>query len=315
MGIKDYTGQKIGHLTVLHRAADKFSGGKRRTMWYCECDCVNHSEVVVSADYLKRSKSPSCGCEATNNRVKLNRKNNIGDKYGRLTIVDILWDNTRTKAVCRCDCGNIYTGVKADITSGHTQSCGCLQRDMASVSNTKDWAGYVSRWGVELLCQDHKNKSGQWVWRCRCGICGSEFFELPAKIHNGHVTSCGCRIQSAGEELIANSLTDMNIKFISQYTFENCKNRYVLRFDFGVIDSDGQLLGLIEYDGQQHFRPIDFFGGEESFCKTQENDKIKNEYCDSHNIPLLRIPYTLDRNEIQSKLYEYYLSVTTAGCI
>ena len=86
-----------------------------------------------------------------------------------------------------------------------------------------------------------------------------------------------------------------------------------MRFDFGILHND-QLLGLIEYDGKQHFEPIDFFGGEDGFRKTQERDKIKNAYCKSHNIPLLRLPYTLSINEIKTKIYEYYLSLTTAGC-
>ena len=49
---------------------------------------------------------------------------------------------------------------------------------------------------------------------------------------------------------------------------------------------------IIEFDGTQHNRPNDFFGGEEKFLKQQENDKIKNQYALSHNIPLVRIPYS-----------------------
>ena len=55
-------------------------------------------------------------------------------------------------------------------------------------------------------------------------------------------------------------------------------------------------------------------GGEEEFRKTQKRDKIKNTYCQVHNIPLLRLPYTLSTEEIKRELYEYYLSLTTAGC-
>ena len=59
-----------------------------------------------------------------------------------------------------------------------------------------------------------------------------------------------------------------------------------MRFDFYVNNKY-----LIEYDGQQHFYDIKYFGGEEQFKKQQQYDKIKNEYCKSHNIPLIRIPY------------------------
>lgn len=313
MKFNDLTGQKFGKLTVISRAENKISGGKNRTMWICRCDCDKNKEIIVSADYLKRSICPSCGCEARKNRIEKNRKNNIGEKFGRLTIIDILWDENRTKAICKCDCGNNYIGIKSDIVSGHTQSCGCLQSENTSLANTKDWTGYIADCGVEFIKQDHMNDKGQWIWECKCGICGNLFYELPARVNGGHTTSCGCRIQSFGESYIESLLVSLNVNFKPQYTFDDCKSTYVLRFDFALLCHD-QLLGLIEYDGKQHFEPIEFFGGIDGFIKTQQRDSIKNAYCRSHNIPLLRIPYTLSTDEIKIKVYEYYLSLTTAGC-
>lgn len=313
MKFNDLTGQKFGKLTILGRAPSKIDkSGKSRTMWYCKCDCKDEV-IIVSGDYLKRSECPSCGCEATKNRIEKNRVNNIGEKFGRLTIVDILWDNERSVAVCKCDCGNDYIGIKSDIVTGHTQSCGCLQSEHTSAANTKDWSGYVSDYGIEFLYQDCMNDKGQWLWKCRCGICKNVFTALPAKVNNGHITSCGCRIQSSGEEYIKNLLEEARIDFVPQYKFDDCKLKYVLRFDFAVI-SNSKLLGLVEYDGKQHFEPIEFFGGEDGFKKTQERDEIKNAYCELHNIPLLRLPYTLSTDEIKTRIYEYYLSLTTAGC-
>ena len=314
MNFKDLTGQKFGKLTVTSRAASKIDkSGKCRTMWNCVCDCDNNTSIVVSSDYLKRSACPSCGCEATKGRVVKNRINNIGEKHGRLTIVDVIWEDSKARAVCKCDCGNNYIGIKSDIIYGHTKSCGCLHAEATSVSNTKDWTGHISDYGIKFLHQHSTNKTGQWLWKCQCGICGNEFVALPAKINNGHITSCGCRAQSSGEEYIANLLSESNINFITQYKFDDCKLEYVLRFDFAIIEGEN-VLGLIEYDGKQHFEPIDFFGGEDGFLKTKHRDDIKNTYCKSNNIPLLRLPYTLPANEIKTKIYEYYLSLTTAGC-
>lgn len=42
----------------------------------------------------------------------------------------------------------------------------------------------------------------------------------------------------------------------------------------------------------QHSKPVSIFGGEPSFIKLQYNDKLKNEYCSSNRIKLIRIPYT-----------------------
>jgi hypothetical protein len=313
MKFKDLTGLKFGKLTIKNRVESKAdSSGRKRTRWNCICDCGNDN-VIVLGDYLNRSDCPSCGCETHENRVRKNRHNNIGEKYGRLTIMDILWDENPVRAVCKCDCGNDFIGRKADIASGHTQSCGCLQSEMTSISNVKDWCGYVSDSGVKFLRQHHTNNKGQWIWECRCPLCDSLFYELPAKVNNGHTTSCGCRKQSFGEQYIASLLEELCIDFKQQYIFNDCKHIYNLRFDFAIF-SNNNLLGLIEYDGRQHFEPVDVFGGQEGFKKTKNRDEIKNIYCNTHGIPLLRLPYILSTHEIKEKIYEYYLSLTTAGC-
>ena len=61
-------------------------------------------------------------------------------------------------------------------------------------------------------------------------------------------------------------------------------------FDFGILNNSSILL-LIEYDGIQHYKSIEYFGGMESLKSQQRRDKIKNEYCNENKIPLLRIPY------------------------
>ena len=60
----------------------------------------------------------------------------------------------------------------------------------------------------------------------------------------------------------------------------------------------------IEYDGQQHYKPIEKFGVEKAFEKTKFRDVIKNNYCKDNNINLLRIPYW-DYNNIEKILNDY----------
>ena len=313
MKLKDLTGQQFKNLTVLYRAEDVIKDGKkRRVKWHCRCNCGNEFDAI--ADNLTRRPNMTCQECANKIRAEHNRINVVGNKYGRLMVLEIISDTSPTKVRCVCDCGNEHICDQTDVVSGHTQSCGCLWHDAISESNTKDWTGHISAHGIEFLHQECINKNGQWLWRCRCGICKNEFVALPAKINNGHITSCGCRIQSSGEEYVENILNQYNIDFIPQYKFNDCKMKYVLRFDFAIF-YHSQLLGLIEYDGKQHFEPIDFFGGLDGFKRTQERDNIKNTYCNLHNIPLLRLPYTLSADTIKTKIYEYYLSLTTAGCM
>lgn len=97
---------------------------------------------------------------------------------------------------------------------------------------------------------------------------------------------------SAGERAVAQVLEGLNIRFVQEERIENCRNIYKLPFDFAVYGQSGSLLGLIEYDGEQHYRPVELFGGKGTFEGTQHRDAIKTKYCADNGIPLLRIPHT-----------------------
>ena len=49
----------------------------------------------------------------------------------------------------------------------------------------------------------------------------------------------------------------------------------------------------------QHFKPIEYFGGEKTFKMTQKHDKIKNEYCAVNSIKMIRIKYN---ESVENKL-------------
>ena len=51
---------------------------------------------------------------------------------------------------------------------------------------------------------------------------------------------------------------------------------------------------LIEYQGIQHYQPIDYFGGNSAFKKQQKHDKMKSDYAKNHHYNLIAIPYTED---------------------
>jgi len=61
------------------------------------------------------------------------KENLIGNKYGRLSVVSEA-DNKcgRTRWECICDCGNSATIYSVTLKSGHTKSCGCLQKEATS---------------------------------------------------------------------------------------------------------------------------------------------------------------------------------------
>ena len=139
-------------------------------------------------------------------------------------------------------------------------------------------------------------------WKCSCE-CGGETITDSNKLLSGHSQSCGC-LQSSGEMKIANFLTENNLLFKKEYSFNDLKRKNVLRFDFALFDKNNKLLALIEYDGIQHFNKNNIFYNEEII----ENDNSKNEYCLLNNIILFRIKYNEDieerMREIICKVYK-----------
>jgi hypothetical protein len=112
--------------------------------------------------------------------------------------------------------------------------------------------------------------------------------------HN-HKKGKGCPAcnESKGEINVRKCLKKNKIKFISQKSFDECKNIKKLRFDFYLPNHNC----CIEYNGIQHYNPINFFGGIKTLKHTQKRDKIKEEYCLKNNIHLLIIKYNEDVDE------------------
>jgi hypothetical protein len=50
----------------------------------------------------------------------------------------------------------------------------------------------------------------------------------------------------------------------------------------------------IEYQGIQHYQPVDFFGGEEALLQRQELDKTKKYLCDANDVRLIEWPYSME---------------------
>jgi len=133
---------------------------------------------------------------------------------------------------------------------------------------------------VEIICLKH-------------GI----FTQRPA-LHMYQQQGCPICKSSKGELKIVNILKNNNIKFKRQKIFIRCKNKSYLPFDFYL-----PLYNIcIEYDGEQHFRAINIWGGEKGLKYIQSNDQIKTQYCNDNNILFLRIKYN---QNIESVLKAY----------
>ena len=115
--------------------------------------------------------------------------------------------------------------------------------------------------------------------------------------HIKNKQGCGLCKRSRGEIKVEKILLSHNINFIPQYKFHDCIGlKWKLPFDFYLPDHNT----CIEFQGEQHYEPVNHFGGIEKFNKTLIRDDIKQNYCIKNNIKLIIIPYwdILNINEI-----------------
>lgn len=106
--------------------------------------------------------------------------------------------------------------------------------------------------------------------------------------------------RSMGESRVAKYLVENDIEFYNEYSPSGLRNDRALRFDFYIPSEDT----YIEVQGAQHYRPIDYFGGEESFRRQQICDKIKVQFCEDENSALITLRYDDMIDEIDVKMVQ-----------
>lgn len=205
--------------------------------------------------------------------------------------------NSRNKILHKCLIHNIvWSTLPVNVLKG----CGCPKclKEKIGDKNSMTHNEYVDRLlNVNpniIALEEYINSEIKINHKCK--LCGCEWKAKPGNI----LSSKGCPKcnESHGEKSISNFLHKHNIDYISQYKFDDCKDKRSLPFDFYLP----VLNYCIEYDGEQHFRVVDLFGGEEGLKIRQLHDQIKTDYCRINNIPLLRIMYN---ENIEEKLNNF----------
>jgi hypothetical protein len=152
---KDLKNKKFGRLEVMYKS--DILDRDNNILWYCKCSCGN--TCVVSSRNLIRGATKSCGCYAKERRLEANKSKLLGKKLGRLLVVSEVLNNKEHRGIrwnCLCDCGNMIEVTSASLNSRTTNSCGCLQKEIASKicslrigKNSPSWKGGISK---DLYC-------------------------------------------------------------------------------------------------------------------------------------------------------------------
>lgn len=268
--------------------------------------CIKCNEYFFQspAVHLRGCGCKKCGCETAGLKLRLSQEEFIekcvnihGDKYDYTNTIYVKGKD-KVNVLC-LTCKKEFELIASDHLYGNgCRACGYAEASLKLRLTQEDF--------LERCYNVHGNKydysktiyvSGKEKLEILCLKCNKEF-TVTGKDHIGGSGCFRCKF-SKGEIQIEKYLDNLKLEYTPQKTFDGCKNIILLHFDFYV-----QSYNLcIEYDGKQHSFPIEFFGGEEAFNKTQLRDKIKTEFCEKNNINLLRINY--DENIID-KLNSFF---------
>lgn len=262
--------------------------------------CNTHGTFQQSPDnhINKKNGCPNCFNEKiskikllTNDEFIRRSKKKHGDKYDYSLVQ---YENTHTKVSILC----LEHGSFNQYPHKHIMGEGCVKCYHSSLyldnNSFIERAKKIHSDKYDYSLVDYKNSKDKIKI-----ICPKHGIFLQSPVH--HLLGCGCPENhiSKGEESIKKILDSKNVDYVSQYKPKGCVYKKQLRFDFYLPNFNL----CIEYDGAQHYKSINIWGGEKSLMEYKKRDSIKEKYCRDNNIQLLRITY-IDNN-IEKKLKSY----------
>ena len=259
--------------------------------------CGHTYEVAPNA-FLNGRRCPYCSSSAkrTDAEFKQEVYNLVGNEY---TFLDTYVNATTKLKVNHNKCGKIYNVLPSNFLKG--------SRCPYCNGNAKK-TGARFKQEVQDLVGDEYTVLGSYIntntkIKIKHNICGTVYKVRPHTFLEGyHCPHCN---SSKGELIINKILKSLDISYEYQKSFNDLRDVQPLSYDF-YIPSQNM---LIEYQGQQHYEPVNCFGGKSRFAIQQKHDKLKAEYAKANGYKLITIPYTEDTfSKIKKYLLQHGLS-------
>lgn len=287
-----------------------YTTNKTKIEFQCLVDDCNHKWMARPDNILSGYGCPECAKKKISiSRLKTHEEfvNEVAIKNPYVKVLGTyISDNTKIEFQCNNpDCGHRWFATPDKIIHKITgcPECAKLSRAQKKTKTHKSFVDEIKNKNPDIRVVGEYNGIKTKI-EFQCSICENAWLATPDSVLNGN-SGCPMCAQSHGERSITNWLKNNLIKFIPQYKFDNCRDINLLPFDFYLPDYNM----CIEYDGEQHFRPVNFGGisdkhAMDNLQKTKMHDIIKDTYCQQHKINLIRIPYW-DKMNINTILTKY----------
>ena len=229
---------------------------------------------------------------------------NSTPEYEYISINDTRYTTVHTKVnIKHKTCDNIFVKRISDFIY-NKQLCpictgkGGKKKDISETIRRLDEAGFE----LFQYSGGHLYTSSTYLLKCKkCRSVQERSLNTIINLHG----QCDCQIArgSKGERIINEILSDANIFFLKNKTFEGLISVSSLKCDFYIPKYNA----IIEYDGYQHFRDCSFISG--TLDERHKRDLIKNKFCTDNNIKILRISYKERNKQKITKIINEFLNL------
>lgn len=264
-----------------------------------EIKCVQHNHTFWQSPY--NHANGRLGCVHCFNTLKrqnhaqtkeefITKAVNVhGDKYD-YSLVEYVNNATKVKLICEAHGVFEISPINHYHGKQGCRQCGRLSSARSRSASQQDWINKVNQIHNGYYDYSQVNYvNGATKVTIVCPHHGP--FKSTPSDHQFSKAGCPTCKASKGEKLVENLLTSLNIKYEKQYSFTECCNKFPLKFDFWLPAYNM----CIEYQGRQHYEPVQFSKGHttylEDFEQGQINDQIKRDYCANNNIRLIEVPH------------------------
>ena len=251
----------------------------------CKCKTDGHEWMATPSNLLRGTGCPRCSGRYVNDSIFRDKMKIINPN---IEILD-KYVNSKTKLKCRCKIdGNIWYANPNNLYSGKgCPKCGGVYR-----RTHDEFVAELYNINPDIIVISEFKRVEVKI-KCKCAICDSEWDGMPRHLLEG--IGCPYCTQSKGEKSIQRYLDLHSILYEGQYKYDGLigLGGGLLSYDFFLTDYNL----LIEYQGIQHKKPINFFGCVDkdkiyaNFIKQQKHDKLKRKFAMDSNIKLLEIWY------------------------
>lgn len=292
----------------------KCSGKEKLNLDDIQKECLKHNTECLEEEYKNASTKMKFKCKCGNvyeapwNTIKTynqwqcpkcgrregSKKLNLDDikkecKEHKIECLEEKYINCMTKMKFRCKCGNVYEAKWNHVKSQSKWQCNkCSGWKSNTKPNLEDIKLECEKHGIECLEEEYKNTKTKMRFKCKCGNIYEATWSRVIKQNQWQCSKCS-KAMSRGEVLTQKYLDNKNILYTTQDSLgcTNPKTGKNLPFDFVIRNNSNTI--IIEIDGEQHYRSVEYFGGEERLKITQYRDNVKNEFCKNNGHKLYRI--------------------------